>query len=374
MRNFVFKSILFVLPFILALMVELFVLPIDFFTFRVWEALSIRKFNYILSGEFYPNVELTKIEEGDLVHHTKYTYKRKVQWFTDRYGYRKRNTERKRNEIVIIGDSNIAGSGLTQDNIPSEVLERKLKRSVYPVSPSSLNSFFKQRRFRKSPPDIIIISSIERFMSYLPPVKISSRNISAQWQSKIREIGYRIRDQISGNRFVQFAGVYLDRLYKQNMLLYLRASLRRTASSDSIDSIKPISSKYGSVFFLQGADANKDVPREQFERILEVIKGYDEVLKSKGIRFIFLPIPEKENIYYECLKTRKPIFLKQLISALKNLGIETVDTQIAFDDAFRNGVLLYHTNDTHWNENAVKITADLLAKEIEKKDKNLRNP
>jgi len=358
------------LPFIFALLIELFILPIDLFTFRVWEALAIRKFTYILPGEFYPNMEITKVEEGDLVHHTKFTYKRKVQWFTDRHGYRKKNTDRKKHEIVIIGDSNIAGSGLTQEDILSEVLERKLKLSVYPVSPASLNTFLKQRRFRTSPPDIVIISSVERFMSYLPPIKTSSKSLSAQFQGGIREIGYRLRDRISGNWLVQFAGVCLDRIYKQNMLLYVRASLRRAVSSESqtLYFNQPISSKYGPVFFLQGADANKDVPQDQFNKVVEVVKGYDEVLRGKGIRFIFLPIPEKENIYHEMLGTKRPVFLGQLISTLKNLGVETVDTQSAFEDAFRKGVLLYHTNDTHWNENAVKIGADLLAKTIEGKD------
>jgi hypothetical protein len=49
------------------------------------------------------------------------------------------------------------------------------------------------------------------------------------------------------------------------------------------------------------------------------------------------------------------------------VGIETVDTQKAFEGAFQKGVLLYHTNDTHWNENAVKIAADLVKELIERK-------
>ncbi|HUL21070.1 MAG TPA: hypothetical protein VLZ10_06425 [Thermodesulfobacteriota bacterium] len=368
MKKFVFKSVLFLIPFLAAIGIELFVLPIDFFTFRVWEALVIRKYDNILPGEFYPNMQVTKIEEGDLAHHTRFTYKRKAKWITDRYGYRKRNTNRNKHEVVVIGDSNIAGSGLTQEDILSEVLEKKLKVSVYPISPGSLNSFLKERRFTKEPPDIVIISTIERFIFYLPPVKATSKKIATKLKTQIREIGYRLRNQISGNRFIQWVGVCLDRIYKANMLQYLRATLRRMGSSHS-QAIYPnrFSSKYGPVFFFQGADANKDVPRDQFDKVVQVIKSYDELLRSKGIRFIFLPIPEKENIYYETLQTQRPVFLERLISTLKNLGIETVDTQKAFEDAFRKGVVLYHTNDTHWNENAVRITADLVKELIERK-------
>ena len=80
-------------------------------------------------------MEITKIEEGDLAHHTRFAIKKKVKWMTDRYGYRKQNTDRKKHEVVIIGDSNIAGSGLTQEEILSEVLEEQLKDSVYPYAP-----------------------------------------------------------------------------------------------------------------------------------------------------------------------------------------------------------------------------------------------
>jgi hypothetical protein len=359
---------LFLLPFLVAIGTELFVLPIDFFTFRVWEALIIKKCRNILPGHFYPNMEITKIEEGDMVHHTRFTYKRKATWVTDRYGYRKQNTNRNKHEVVVIGDSNIAGSGLTQEDILSEVLGKKLKMSVYPISPGNVNTFLKERRFEKNPPDIVIISSVERYILYLDPLKISSNKVSTGFKKQMMEMWYRYKTQIRGNWLIQRIGVYLDRIYRANMLQYMRASLRRIGFSDS-QTIYPrgYPSKYGPVFFLQGADANKDVPKDQFDKAVQVIKSYNEFFRSKGTRFIFLPIPEKENIYYETLQTKRPVFLEQLISTLKNMGIETADTQKAFEDAFRKGVLLYHTNDTHWNENAVKIAAGLIQELIEKK-------
>jgi hypothetical protein len=64
-----------------------------------------------------------------------------------------------------------------------------------------------------------------------------------------------------------------------------------------------------------------------------------------------------------------------LISELKSYGVETIDTQKAFEEAFqKNQILLYHTDDTHWNGNGVRLTADLLAKAIEGKHKILPPP
>lgn len=326
------------------------------------------KFRNILPGKFYPNIEITKVEEGDLAHHTKFTHRKKVKWFTDQYGYRKQNTNQNKHEVVIIGDSNIAGSGLTQEEILSEVLEKKLQESVYPMSPASLNTFLKEGRFKKDPPDIVIISSVERFIFDLPPPKDPSRKMSSRLETHLREIRYRLKDEFTRNRFIQCLGVCLDRLYKANMLQYLRASLRRigTSQSEEVPS-NSVPSKNGPVFFLQGPDANKDVPKDRFDKAVQIIKAYDELLRSKGIRFIFLPIPEKENIYYASLHTKRPVFLEQLISTLRKMGVETVDTQSAFEDAFQKGILLYHANYTHWNENAVRIAADLLAKMIQEK-------
>ena len=40
MAKFILKLFVFLLPFIAAVFVELFILPIDCFTFRLWEALK----------------------------------------------------------------------------------------------------------------------------------------------------------------------------------------------------------------------------------------------------------------------------------------------------------------------------------------------
>ena len=114
MKKFIFKLSVFLGPFLVALALELFVLPIDFFTFRVHEALVVRKFRNILGGKFYPNRNLLKEEEGDLGHHTKYAFKRTVQWFTDSRGYRKKESGQLKYEVVIIGQSETFGASLTQ--------------------------------------------------------------------------------------------------------------------------------------------------------------------------------------------------------------------------------------------------------------------
>jgi alginate O-acetyltransferase complex protein AlgJ len=365
MKTFLFRLFLFLTPLMVALCVELFILPIDFFTFRVWEAVVVKKYRNLLPGKFYPNMEITKMEDRDLSHHTPFSEKDEVTWILDRFGYRKQNTRRRRYEVVIVGDSNIAGSGLTQEEILSEVLEEKLGVSAYPLSPTSLNTFLKERRFVDDPPKIVIVASIEREIIDLPLPK-KPRNADSRLQVWIDEMAYRLEDELKGNRWIQSMIILLDRISKMNMLQYVRASLRRMPPPFRSSHIT-VPSKDGPVFFLQGARANQPVPRDQLERAVLTIKAYHDLLASKGIRFIFLPIPNKESIYYEALRTERPVFLSQLVAALKNLGIETVDMQKAFEDAFRkDSVLLYRAGDTHWNQKGVRLAADLIKKLIEK--------
>ena len=354
---------LFLSPLFFAIFIELYVLPMDYFTFRVWEAVVVRKFRNTLPGPFYPDREITKMEEGDLGHHFRFAIKKKVRWVTDHYGYRKKNTDVRKHPIVIVGESNIAGSSLTQEEILSEVLEKRLKVSVYPYAPvGGINSFLKNKRFIEDPPDILIFARVERELLDLPILKEPK---DGKWASKFRQ-------KMNQNQWIQNFIVQLDRLYKLNMLHFFRASLRRCVASPPESVLPRVSSPFGRILFLQGVEANRDVSKEKLNQTIQIIISYNNTVRSRGIRFIFVPIPEKENIFHELLKTKRPVFLEALIAELKEHGVETIDTQKAFEEAFqKNQVLLYHTDDTHWNGNAVRIAADLLTKVIEERDRIL---
>ncbi|MGO8989822.1 MAG: alginate O-acetyltransferase AlgX-related protein [bacterium] len=361
MKRFFLRSLLFLSPFLIVAGIELFVLPIDFFTFRVWEALLIRKIHSILPGHFYPCMDVTKLEiSGDLARHTSFAIPKRVKWITDRYGFRKKDAEGMRPQVVIIGDSNIAGVGLTQEQMLSEVLEEQLKVPVYPYAPAgSINSFLKDLRFQKDPPQVVIVSYIERDILNIPFPKLSQR------RERFRSF-YEGRDKLAQIRWVQFVGVMLDRLFKMNMLYSVRAKV----GNGTLKDYYPFPSKFGPMLFVQGEAANKEVPYERFRKAVETIEACDQILRKRNIRFIFLPIPNKENIYHDFLPDpRRPVFLEQLIRELKKRRIETVDTQKAFEDEYRKkSALLFFLDDSHWNPRGVRLAADRTVKLIEGKD------
>ena len=345
--------------------VELFVLPVHCFTFRVWEALIATHFRFALPGPFYPNMKVAMVEKGDLGYRTKFAVKREVEWQTDRNGYRKRDSDNPQHPIVIVGDSSIVGSGLTQRDILSEVLERSLGMSVYPFAPADINDFLNSDRFKKNPPEILILGITERNIRTLPAVHIYEESVHHSWLR-------RTLKSYLGKHLV--LTTYLDRFSKNVMANYLVTRLVeiQRAIMDSATSLflksyrKKIEDPSSKMLFLEGEEANKDIPQKEIQRVVQSVKTYDRILKERKIRFIFLPIPNKESIYYEQIpKGKKPMFLEQLIPQLKAENIETADTQTAFEQAYRTQrTFLHYPDDTHWNENGVRLTAELVKKII----------
>ncbi len=334
---------------------ELFVLPIDFFTYRVWEALIVRKMHAILSGRFYPRMEIVKMETvGDLFHSPS-AVPRRVRWTTDSYGARTKNIEGRKPQVVVIGDSNIYGNGLSQEEIYSEVLEERLKVPVYPYPSMRFQSFLEELRFKQDPPRIVIISRIERD---IPKIEFPKEHKNRDKYLTF----FRLREYLRQVRWIQWMGVLLDRIYKMNIVFHIRARM----GNQPVMTFQPHSSKFGPMYFWQGEEANRPISRNDIKKVVRTLEAHDRILRKRGIRFIFLPIPNKENTYHEFLSNpARPVFLEQLIRELKERKIETVDTQKGFDDEYgKNSTLLFFLNDTHWNANGCQLAADLTAQLI----------
>lgn len=343
-RSFLLKLGLIFSPFIILIAIELFVLPPDYFTFRFYETIRIGHFNTQLYGPFYPNVDMDKIEQGDLAPYTSYAVKRRVILHTDKYGYRKVNTER-RSEVVIIGDSYIWGSGLTQDEMLSEKLEKKWNVGVYPFAPSEVNSFLRDGRFIKDPPKIVIVSSIERYLCDLP--KIDEEVVNGKRIAK--ESFWYKSDKL------QQTAVMLDRIWDSRMYNFYKKRVFSVFSSR-------LYVKRSKMLFLQGESANKDGTEEEIDRYASVIEEYYNYFKSQNIEFLFLPIPNKENIYYEMFPSqKKPTLLSNVIKELQKRNVPVIDMQTAFDNAYKNeGKTLYQLDDSHWNIEGVEVAAHLI--------------
>ena len=150
-------------PFLILQLLELFALPIDLFTFRVWEAVLADPYRY--PGGFYPNLHVKKAKEhgyyqrGD----TKRDQGKQVEWFTDSYGWRNRpEIERKdKYDIVVVGDSNIVGSFIDQKDTLSEVLGYRSGKVgySYSVGVDPISLFFSDPRMADKSPSLLVVQT-----------------------------------------------------------------------------------------------------------------------------------------------------------------------------------------------------------------------
>jgi len=342
MKKIFLKLALYIMPFVVISIAAAF-LPLNYFSYRCWEALSVKP-DFLLPGPFYPFQKMVMTEEGDMGHGTPYAIKKKAYWETDRYGYRKKDSD-EHPDIVIIGDSNIAGGSLTQEDTFAEVLQRKLQRSVYPYAPDDINHFIHDTRFTANPPRVVILEIIERSI-------LSHEQLQIKPKPQL-SIKLKMKSLTSfSNRHLIQAAIVFSRILKLELLNKLKNKIEP----------KTIGFRYHGMFFYQGATADISAKDSEMQNTIKIISAYNDYFKKNHIFFIYMPIPNKETIYYDFLPS-KPGFsiLKQVLQGLKPAGVPTIDLLRAFEAFRQDGGNPFQIDDTHWSAMGVTIAADLVA-------------
>ena len=322
------------LPIIGLISVEMF-LPFDSFTHRPWEALLFRSNKTMY---FYPNQSLSNQSVGDLCHHTSFAIKKNEHWITDALGYRN-NSLIKNPEVLIIGDSFIVGSSITQDSTITNVLKDKLNRSVYNIAPVGFQDFIEllnQGVIEK--PKIIIFSLNERGIP--SPIKLTETK------------------RILANKTT--SSILFDKVKRLYSLKYINSRLRGKKGQGikgKVDS---------SMFFLSVKEPNYSYSK--IKNVTKTIESYKDYCESIGIDFIFLPLPNKETVYFDKIPLKtQPCYLLKLDIVLRKRKIKTINTTEVFKNYRKsNSKLLYHLDDSHWNARGVKLISKIILEFINK--------
>lgn len=343
--------IFFCFPFLFITVMDVFVFPPNFFTYNIFNALVYNS-SFPHLGSFYPNVKLESIEEGDLGHHTIYSIPKKSVWITDKFGYRN-NEFIEQADILLIGDSFIHGGGLTQEQTITRVLSSRFSDSlkVYNFAVGSLSDFdcFLKKGFIKKP-KMIICENIER-NNVSEIILFSNKQSLKDKLTPIYKIVYDYGLSVIPDRFLKFC--------------FFNWCSARLKDKPSLGIPSPVDSK---MLFLQG---EKAIQRNEndLKSNVNVIATYKKYCDSLNIEFIYLPIPNKETVYYKLVPFQKqPDYLFKLDSTLLKSNIPTVNTLKVYNEwILKNDnkkELLYHYDDSHWNANGVNIVADELEKLI----------
>lgn len=101
---------------------------------------------------------------------------------------------------------------------------------------------------------------------------------------------------------------------------------------------------------------------------MENIVSYKKYCDSIGVEFLFLPIPNKETVYYKNVPFEtQPDYLFKIDSILNYRKVESINSLKIFNDSKK---YVYHKDDTHWNYEGVNLIANEIVNFVNKSKTN----
>ncbi len=349
MRYFLYKLILFFIPFAIIPIFEAFIIPTNFFTFRSWEALSFsnKACRRLAQAPFYPNCTLRMKEQGDLVPYTNKSIVKNTVWITDQLGYRNDKFVSDP-DILLFGDSFFVGNGLSQSETITNTLSSKLynKAKVYNFASGSLRQFdvlYRNGLLKK--PKLIIFESVER------------NNISFPTFFKTGEIlekKYILSFYIPA--FIKDIIVKFDRMLRLYSVNWMQSRFHPLFGRSALSNPVELESK---MIFLQGKSVTVHSDKELKESF-NAIMSYKKYCDSIGVNFLFVSMPNKETVYFDFVPLdTQPDYLFKLDSLLNKNGVATINVLSIYNaERQKKNILLYHYDDTHWNSTATELIAN----------------
>ncbi|PZU81442.1 MAG: hypothetical protein DI529_15615 [Chryseobacterium sp.] len=349
MKKFILRTLLFLSPFLIIEIAQGF-LPIYTFTNRFYEA-SLYKSSIIPHNfPLYANQKGETTGYGDLRFNTKYEVAKKEDFITDELGFRN-NKFIKHPDILIIGDSFTMGATNGQSQtLANQIMEQSnQKYSVYAMSPvdfSILDKMLKLNIIEK--PKYIIYQRVER--GEIPKLEYFQNSFSD-----------KLRYEYNNLWTIGNTNVFLDKVFRAYVNNYAKARITNSKGAGTQSKIEE------NMFFYDPKHIN---PSEEWMNLnVKSLESYKRYSDSIGSQFIYLPMPNKETVYFEKIPVEKqPDYLFRIGNTLKQKNINYYPT-IEFYNNFRkkDNRLLYHSDDSHWNG----LASELIAVEIIKYLENL---
>lgn len=341
-KKFIKRLIVFVIILTLPLLPEM-IAPEGAFNYRTWEQLSTHKLN--LDRPFYVSQTVSRIEEGDTGHDTPYAVKKQVIWTTDEYGYRNKNPSENVN-ILVIGDSTIVGSSLSQNETFTTALHKLTGQTTYSLARADINTFIAHKRFQQNKPDIVIVARIERNVWDLPKLKENSDETITK-----------------GITILEKAQDKIDSMLKFSFYRSLFAKLKRTITQPNL-----ILHQETGMLFYETSLHFREKNMKNLDDTTQTISDYKNYFTQNNIQFYFLVIPDKETIYAHRLpESHKQFreytnFIPLLFQELENNNVNIINIYDTYNQEHAQD--LYHLDDTHWNSYGVRTAAEIARKQL----------
>tara|TARA_B100000965_G_C19547988_1_gene738763 strand:- start:271 stop:1515 length:1245 start_codon:yes stop_codon:yes gene_type:complete len=276
-------------------------------------------------------------------------------FITDENGFRNDKYNLNNSNIILVGDSYVAGSGNTQEHMPANILSKLTGKKIYSITsisgPDYYEHHIKQNLDKLNQDSNILLFYFEGNDFHYKFKKNGNlkyfNNTPVPYFKYKLGFGYEKLERIKDIIFIKT----FKKIYKKN---YFYKSIRPKSQR----LVKELVAKWTSTCPIRYYNINGEKvgffykPVEDFVEISTHIIEDKKILdKIKKIYFI----PTKYSVYQTILKNNKKINHEYIYLKKKynKLGIEVVDlTEILISSAIANlkyNQLIYWKDDTHWN-------------------------
>lgn len=319
--------------------------------FREWEAMI----SPTVVPPFLPNGVFEKTIHGDLANLAAITDFRRLRpqrFTTDAQGYRNPPAPADMYyPVVAVGDSNMAGSSLSDRETFTAVLSRELGVPVYNTAPISLYVFLADPRFQDHPPRVLVWEALEREITgenYAPLTGVP--------------LGVRIAPPRGGWSAPEAKWTPGPRLISR-WCRWIFHTFRWRLFRIHVPAIAYIDPDTGMLFHRAGVDMlRRGIDERRMKTVVAGIRHVAEICRQRGTHLVFMPLPDKEALHRDRLPPSLGIdpagtpFVVVLAEALRAAGVDVISPYEPFLASVRAGEgSPYFPDDTHWNPRGVEI-------------------
>lgn len=288
--------------------------------------------------------------------------------------------------VVLVGDSFLL-QGRSSSNLMSARLERILGTSVYTVahagrgSAFSMTGFFDHPHFREQPPRVLVWFLPERdatgfffdsvtaqaigrmvYTNYIAYAKTAPK-AEIDW---LQLSPARLKSGLPNTSVLAQSARHFATWLRYRAFKMMNDSI--VISRDTIDGHHMLFYREN-IKALSWSPEVRDIPKVGRAAFFT----NRDYFQKRGIRWVVVLIPEKEQVYRDFLpplhwlgdQALPPSSLPDIEAVLQGEGIAVVDLLPVFRDAVARGELIYWPDDTHWNFRGMELAAERIGQELE---------
>lgn len=318
--------------------------------FRPWEQLTRED-----TWTFTPNQRIEMRTVGDLARVrgiSALEHGRDVVFSTDRWGFR--NPDRPTvPDVVVVGDSYVAGSGMTDDDTVTARLSEYLGRPVYNYALETRAAailLLMDGRFAEHPPRVVIYAPVARTLRPLPARMAPTPSRPEGLDSTVEQLSRWLAGLQRDN------GVSRLAVDTQQGLRYRTLGLPDIIYPDGEPAL---------ALSLARQRLLVRAEERRAETVAVSVLAFAQALARRGTVLVFSPIPESGSIYPELFpladqnRLAEPAFLDVVMSYVARAGVATIDLRPALRE--QRSPYLYQRDDSHWAPRATDLTARVWA-------------